>query len=425
MLSGRLLLAGLPVAVVSVALLAFVMRTERSVMWNMTDLRVYLWGGKLALTHPNVYHRKFEGFLYFTYTPFALTLCMALSFVKLNVAKLLITVASVASVGLSAWLALGIAGYRRSAGRLGLALLVGAVALWLEPVQQTLWFGQVNAVLMAVVLADLALPRSSKLTGIGIGLAAGFKLVPGIFILYLLVTRQFRATAVAAGTFAVTVLYPFAVLPVPSRQYWLDGLFDNTSRIGSVSYVANQSLYGMITRMMRTVGPAMRPPWLVCAVVIGVTGLALAAWADRRGERLLAVATTAVTGLLVSPVSWSHHWVWVTVIGVALVDLVLRYRSSAAFVATVASFMVWFAYPIKEGTRAVPEGLIWAMPNTHHREFHWRGLQLVVGNLYVFAGLAMLAALAWFLALRRDVAPSLAATAAPPVPQPEVASSGE
>ncbi len=415
-LGGGLLAAGLPVAIGSVALLAYVLRVDKPVLWNMTDLQVYLWGGKLALAHGNVYHRKFERFLYFTYTPFALTLCMAAAGVKLKTAKLLITVASVVSVGLSAWLALGIAGYRRNSGRLGLALLVGAVALWLEPVQQTIRFGQVNAVLMVVVLADLALPRRSRLKGIGIGLATGFKLVPGIFIAYLVVTRQFRAAAVATGTFALTVLYPFAVLPLQSREYWIDGLFDNVSRVGSATYVANQSLYGMITRFMRTLGPAVRPPWLICAVIIGITGLALAAWADRQGERLLAVSATALTGLLVSPVSWSHHWVWMTVIAIALIDLMVRYQSSAAFAAIVASFLVWFAYPFKEGKRSVPEGLIWAMPNTHHREWRWHGVQLVIGNLYVFAGLTMLAALAWFLALRRTVAPAAVAPAAPAAP---------
>jgi alpha-1,2-mannosyltransferase len=415
-LSRRLLPAGVAAGTVSIAVLALVLYADRSRLWSMIDLRVYDWGGRLAFTDANVYHRKFHGFLFFTYTPMALTLCMAASLVKVGVAKWLITIATIVSVGLSAWLALGIGGYRRSSGRLGLALLVGAVALWLEPVQQTLSFGQVNALLMAVVLADLALPRSCRLKGIGIGLAAGFKLVPGIFIGYLLVTRQWRAAAVAIGTFALTVLYPFAVLPVPSRQYWLGGLFDKTSRVGSVTYVANQSLYGMITRFMRTVGPAMRPPWLACAIVVLVAGLFLAAWAERQGERLLAVVATAVTGLLVSPVSWSHHWVWVTVIGVALIDLVLRYRSSVAFAATVASFLVWFAYPVREGSQVVPEGLIWGVPNTHHREWHWHGYQLFIGNLYVFTGLALLAGLACYLAVLKRAA-AVPAPPSPAVPQ--------
>ncbi len=425
-LNRRLLPAGLAAAVVSLAVLVITFHADARDLWSMIDLRVYLWGGRNARIDPQVYHLKFHGFLYFTYTPMALTLCMAASYLKLGIAKWLITIATVASVGLSAWLALGIAGYRRSAGRLGLALLTAAVLLWLEPVQQTLRFGQVNAVLMVIVLADLALPARSRFKGIGIGLATGFKLVPGIFILYLLVTRQFRAAAVAAGTFAVTVLYAFAVIPVPAREYWFDGLFDNPSRTGSVSYVSNQSIYGLITRMLRTVGPAVREPWLVSALIVLAVGLALAAWAERQGLRLIAISAAAVTGLLVSPVSWSHHWVWIEVVAIAILDLVIRYKSSIALVAVMVVSMLYFAYPQQVSAgKVLPEGLIWTVPYANHREWHWHGLQKVTGNLYVFAGLAMLAALAAFLAVRaRRAAEAPPTASAPPsTPAPHAAAS--
>jgi alpha-1,2-mannosyltransferase len=411
-LSRRLLAAGLAAGAVSAALLALVLYADRTRLWSMIDLRVYQWGGRLALTDPNVYHLKYHGFLYFTNTPMALTICAAASKVPLAIAKWLMTIVTVASVGLSVWLALGIAGYRRSAGRLGLALLLGALALWLEPVQQTLSFGQVNAVLMVVVLGDLALRDGSRVKGIGMGLAAGFKLVPGIFIAYLLVTRQLRAAAVAAGTFAATILYGFAVLPTESRQYWIDGLFGKFSRFGYTDYVANQSLFALITRTMRSTGPDARQLWLAAAVLVALSGLAIAAWAYHQGRRLLAVAATAITGLLVSPVSWSHHWVWITVVGVALVDLLIRSRSAAALVACMATVLIFLAYPISGG-QVVPQGLIWSVPRNHHLEWTWTGLQRLTGNLYVFAGLAFLVGLACYLAV---TARATAAAAQPPAP---------
>jgi alpha-1,2-mannosyltransferase len=419
-LSGRLLPAGLAAGAVSVALLALALYTDRTRLWSMIDLRVYQWGGRLAMTDPNVYHRKYQGFLYFTYTPMALTICMAASKLTLAAAKWLITIATVASVGLSAWLALGIGGYRRGAGRLGLALLVGALALWLEPVQQTLAFGQVNAVLMVLVLGDLALRDGSRMKGIGIGLAAGFKLVPAIFIAYLLVTRQLRAAAVAAVTFGATILYGFAVLPTESRQYWLDGLFDKASRTGSVTYVANQSLFGFITRTLRSTGPGASQLWLAAAVVVAVCGLVIAAWAYHQGQRLLAVAATAITGLLVSPVSWSHHWVWILVVGVALVDLVIRSRSTVALVACMATVLLFLAYPQVSSHAAVPEGLIWLAPHYRHLELTWHGLQRLTGNLYVAVGLVFLAGLACYLALQERTS---AVPAPPPLPVPRAVAS--
>ena len=103
------------------------------------------------------------------------------------------------------WLTWGALERWRTGGRLGATLGLGAVALWLEPVRQTLSFGQVNLLLMLLIVADLCLPDSRWWKGVGVGLAAGFKLTPLIFIPYLLLTRRFRAAAVAPAIFALTI----------------------------------------------------------------------------------------------------------------------------------------------------------------------------------------------------------------------------
>ena len=102
--------------------------------------------------------------------------------------------------------------------RLGATLGVSALALLTEPVQQTLALGQVNLLLMLLVVADLLTPdalrgRTRWWHGIGIGLAAGVKLTPLIFIPYLLLVRRYRQAATAAGVFAATVALGYAVLP--------------------------------------------------------------------------------------------------------------------------------------------------------------------------------------------------------------------
>jgi alpha-1,2-mannosyltransferase len=78
--------------------------------------------------------------------------------------------------------------------------------------------------------------------------------------------------------------------------------------VGKTWIVDNQSLQGFITRALHT--PAAGIAWPVAAAVIAVAGLAVAAWAARRGLEAWGVVCTAVTALLVSPISWSHHWVW-------------------------------------------------------------------------------------------------------------------
>jgi len=419
-------------AAISLTALVLVIYADRGNLWQMIDLRVYLWAGQAARTSPDVYRLRYDGLLSFTYTPFALTICRAASFLSIAAARWVLTIATVAAMGLSAWLALGIAGQRRTTGRLGLALLLGAIVLWLEPVQQTLAFGQVNAVLMVVVLADLALPERCWLKGIGVGLAAGFKLTPAIFIGYLVLTRQWRAAVVAAATFAATVGYGFLAMPAAAHQYWLGGLFADTSRLGNVSYLANQSLYGALSRVLRLSGPGLWRVWLPVGLTVAVAGLTLATWAHRRQLRLLAVAATAVTGLLVSPVSWSHHWVWIAVVVVALADLALRYRSWLTFGLAVAVDALFFSYPLRPpGNPWVPMGIIWTAPYAPQDAWRtWHGLQWVTGDLYVLAGLVLLAALAGYLAVpdraARPAVPRAVARQpqASPEPLPEGATGG-
>src|SRR5205807_8952185 len=135
------------------------------------------------------------------------------------------------------------------------ALLVSAVALWFEPVQQTLMFGQVNLWLMLLVVWDVARPPAARAKGVLIGLAAGFKLTPGIFILYLLVTGRRRPAILAAITFAATVAISWILLPAESHRYWLDGALTVGNKVG-IDYIANQSLRGVAVRLLGNGGAA-------------------------------------------------------------------------------------------------------------------------------------------------------------------------
>ena len=148
--------------------------------------------------------------------------------------------------------------------------------LWTEPFLRTVYLGQVNVALMALIMWDLTQPdtRASRWwKGAGVGIAAGIKLVPLIFIPYLLLTRRFRQAAVAAAAFAVTVAAGFIVLPADSAQWWLHGLFAQGGRTGFVGWEGNQSLLGLVTRLTGSAAAA-RPLWLLAAAVTAALGLA-------------------------------------------------------------------------------------------------------------------------------------------------------
>jgi alpha-1,2-mannosyltransferase len=317
-----------------------------------------------------------------------------------------------------AYLSLGLAGRPAGLARAAAAFAIAAVGLWLEPVAMTLFFGQINLVLLALVVGDLALPDRIRGKGIGIGLAAGIKLTPLIFIPYLLLTRRVKAAAVSALTFAVTVGLGFALLPRASAVYW-DGQFFRPSKH---FHLDNQSLNGVILRLTHA-GPDAHAYWLVAAVVVGIAGLATSILASRRGHELLGLVACAATGLLVSPVTWSHHYVYVVpaLVLAAYGPRRLGYRILGA--ALVVGLFGWWPVPIGnqggyDPKALLPRGLLLLAPNRGNSraavEFTWRGLELIVGNYYVLTLLVFIAATACALVLTRRLRPERAQSAPEP-----------
>lgn len=363
----------------------------------MVDLRIYRSAGSEAAHGHRLYQDYYSSAkLPFTYPPFAALLFAAIpAAIRFRTVEFAVTVCGVLSLVAVAWLSWGRLGYRVSAGRIGATALIAAVALWTEPVQQTFWYGQVNLVLMAAIVADLSMPEHWRVKGILTGLAAGFKLTPAVFIAYLLLTGRYRAALSSLGAFGATVAGCFLIMPTESRQYW-GGLFFQSNRVGGIQFAGDQSLHGWIQRTLDG-GPAATPVWLAAAFMMGVAGLLLAAWQYRAGNELLSILVTAVTGLLVSPISWSHHWVWVLVALVPAAEQVWRRRRVRDAVLGLGLVALLAAYPepvAGSGTGLVPMGLIWRVPYNNDREYTWHGIQLIQGNAYTYAGLLFLLCLA-------------------------------
>ena len=400
--------AGAVLFAVSLALFLIVFQIFPQHPWSMLDLRIYLWGGAAVRHSQDPYlHTYLPHSLHFTYTPMAAGIFALLTALSLPLVKVLVVAASVGSLVAVLWLTWGALGRERSASRLGATLAVAALALWIEPVRQTLSFGQVNLVLMLIIVADLCMPDSRWWKGVGVGIAAGFKLTPLIFIPYLLLTRRFRAAAVSAGAFALTVGISFVVMPTAAHHYWIQGLFLNPTRLGNVHYVGNQSLYGAALRLLGT-ATAARPLQLLADVVIGVTGLALAAWASHRGQEIVGILVCALTGLLVSPVSWTHHWVWIAPILAVLADFSTRPPSLAVAVRWRRACWSGLA-----AIALVFSGVVWAVPSPAVQGFVMTAPEQLIGDLYVLAGLAGLGVIAALLASARRRDQQLAAVVAP------------
>jgi alpha-1,2-mannosyltransferase len=186
-----------------------------------------------------------------------------------------------------------------------------AFAFTLEPFRQTLSFGQINIYLTLLVAVDLLIlgRRGSRWTGVGIGLATAIKLTPGIFIVYLLVVGRWRAALTAIGTVIAANLVSLVIAPAETWKYFT-ALMWETSRVGFLDTTVNQSVNGLIARIDSPLAPG-RLPWLLLAAMVAVIGFWRARRAALGGDELAAMTLAGFVGVLVSPVSWVHHIIWI------------------------------------------------------------------------------------------------------------------
>ncbi|MEV6551215.1 glycosyltransferase 87 family protein [Streptomyces sp. NPDC051597] len=352
---------------------------QRAAGVSMIDLMVYRAEGGAVRAGADLYAmRATRAGLPTTYPPFAALLFTPLTLLGVPEMRTLATAANLALLVALAHLSLRLVGRERP----GAALWVAALAVWCEPVWTTLRYGQINLLLAVAVLWDLTRRSGHRGAGTGIGLAAAVKLTPALFALFLLLTGLVRArgagrnpwlrqAATALAVFAGATLAAALVLPADSRRFWTSTVFQ-ASRVGRAEDTANQSLRGVLARLLHTAEPGAW--WAAVAALTAGLGLAAAVRAELRDRRAEAVLCCAATALLVSPVSWSHHWVWCVP---GLVALGTR-RTGGALVALVfGSYALWW----------VPHG-------TGRPELAQDGWQMALSALYPLAGAVCVAAVA-------------------------------
>jgi alpha-1,2-mannosyltransferase len=256
----------------------------------------------------------------FTYPPFAVLPLLWTTIGTVTTAEILLTIASAVLVVVVTWLLLRPVARRHGWSRWFSVAFAVPLVLAMEPVRETIGWGQINLFLLALVLADVAALRSGRRwAGVGMGLAAAIKVTPGLFLVYLVLSRQWRAAGVAIATFLVATLLGFALRPHDSVLFWTHELWQ-TGRVGDITRTSNQSLMGLLARLADP-GRPDRLVWAVLAAAVVALGMWRAVRAARQGDHLTGVTLTGLVTSLISPVSWTHHLYWVIPAVVILVDV--------------------------------------------------------------------------------------------------------
>jgi alpha-1,2-mannosyltransferase len=358
---AALLLAALSLAVSLAVWLVVVLAWVHP---TFVDVRVYRAEGRALLDGTDLYGPLPGITSVNTYPPFAAVVFVPTALASLGAVKVASVVVNLVLLVVVARLSLRLAGGPVTAAA---TLVLSAVALWSEPVATTLFYGQVNLALVALVLWDATLPPESRLRGVGIGLAAAVKVTPGLLVVYLVLTGRFRAAAVAGATFLTTLGLTALVDAHATWSYWTHHLFD-VARMGRLENAANQSVRGWLVRFHHA--RDIPSPELLLVAAVLVAGLACAVLAYRRLGEAWGLLAAVVTGLLVSPISWSHHWVWCVPI------LALLWFQARAWV--IPTLFVFWTYAV------------WLVPHGDQVELSLGGLDVARSGLYVVFGLGFL-----------------------------------
>ena len=378
---------------------------QRAVHVSLVDVMVYRAAGLTVRAGGDLYAmHTTPAMLPMTYPPFAGLLFIPLTWLDVSQMRTAATAGNLLLTVALAALSLRLVLRRRP----GAAAVLGtaAWAVWSEPVWSTIRYGQINLLLVCLVLWDFTRRPGSRWAGMGVGLAAAIKVTPLLFLVLLagaaVATRGrgtpwLRRFLTATGTFAGVTLLTAALLPHDSLRYWTSCVFA-PDRSGSAVNIANQSLRGVVARAQHTVHPTSL--WLVVAVLVALGGTAVAvaalAAADRvPGATAWGAVACGATTLLVSPITWTHHWVWNVPMTVLLVHEALRRLDPRWALGAAACVGVFCC------------DALWALPHNAGRpEVHENPAQMLLAACYPVAGLAFLATAAVVTARHRTAAPA-------------------
>jgi alpha-1,2-mannosyltransferase len=312
----------------------------------------------------------------FSYPPISAVAFTPFAVLPLAIAETLITIISVALLAVVLRVFMRSLAKTQAKSHWEVKWLLPA-ALLLEPVRNTLNFGQINIILMTLVAVD-CLRGPGRTRGALVGVAAAVKLTPAVFILFFLVKKDYRAACVAAVSFAACTGLGFLLAWHDSVRYWTSIIFQ-PGRDGAVGYAANQSLQGVLARAgVTTNGHAGMALWLGLSVLTVIVAYAGMRRARDAALDVWVLSINAFAGLLISPISWSHHWVWAEPAMLVLALIGWHFRDKAGIAVAVAGTVILAVAPH------------WLMDGMDHNGLTWTAWQQVIGDSYAILAAVIL-----------------------------------
>ena len=349
------------------------------------DFLVYRVGAHHLLHGQPLYAEPLDtgvpGFLmYFTYPPFGAALLTGTALGGPVRAAAAHTVACLAALVILSWIVI-----RRCGGGAWTALAAANALALLMPVVSHLTWGQVGLFLITLLAADWLPRRTPWPRGLLTGIAIAVKLTPAVFLLLPLFRRDWRALLVSLGSAATCTGIGFLIAPRESLTFWGSAVWDST-RVASTWWdTENQSLRGLLSRVLPA--PLSSAVWMVLAIAVVSVIARQSARLTGHGDDLLAFGIVGLIAPMVSPVAWVHHWVFALPLVMTLV-----WRAVVGL-ASGARRTGWDL----ECLAAVGSGVVMLIAPTHFPEHlvrygspQWNLLAVLASGVYVYWATAIL-----------------------------------
>ncbi len=264
---------------------------------------------------------------YYIYPPFFAVAAAPLSFLPFGAARLAWLALDLA-MG-AGWVVLYLAWRRRdgtTAGTLEIGLIAVTLGLEFLPLIWALAIGQTTILLMLLLAGSILLAKRGRdvPAGLLLGAATAIKLTPALLIVYFAWRGRARLAAWGAATFVACSLGAVAALgPAVNVRFYTEIV---PMMSGGTVYFLNQSLAALFDRLvsagdvrqvaLASSGAARALAALGSAALLVATafGFARSRWSGegRAPDGLgmdLEVSAVLLLTLLISPISWSHHYV--------------------------------------------------------------------------------------------------------------------
>ncbi|MGX7828125.1 glycosyltransferase family 87 protein [Actinokineospora sp. 24-640] len=349
--------------------------------YHLIDLQVYRFGVEAWMSGADPYgpmpQTSLGVGLPYLYPPPSLLVFVPLTAVPLFVSKVITTALSVLAIAVTAFVVIGRCWPRATtAERVLVTALILPVTLLLEPVSETLTFGQINLWLMALVTVDCLARKPRWPRGMLVGLAFALKLTPVVFILFFLLRRDFRAALVTVLSAAGWVVVGFLVAWKPSMDYWLSGA-GPTSGVSGTPFGTNQTILAALRRIDEIPESVQTGLWVgLVGVAVAVAVLLIV-----RVDAPTALVVNGALAVLIAPTAWSHHWVFIVPALIVIAVHAVRHRLWVALgVVVLTVFLIGPHLHLTRGS------------NT---EYTWTWYQHVIGDSYVLLALLALGITLW------------------------------